>query len=276
MAGNLAQELVAALLRRTALALELVFTPPHLIGTPLPTPARGADPVVIIHGIVDSQNGSYDFANSLRRDGFTVFTPTMPAGGLDGVEANVEYLRRYIRWVLRVTGARHVDLVGHSQGGLTIRGFIRAGGEDLVDSVVTINSPHHGVAGPWRPLLDAARAIPLLAKVVPDGLLELDERSTMVRGLNAGDETPGTIRYTSIWSRDADGIVFPWTSPVLEGARNVALFKGRAWATGPHHLFVNHTNLEAFNAVRAALLEPSPAPAPPVAPRRRRVAPMSH
>jgi triacylglycerol esterase/lipase EstA (alpha/beta hydrolase family) len=212
--------------------------------------------VIIIHGIVDSQNGSYDIANSLRRDGFQVFTPTMPNSGLDGVEANVAYLRRYVAWVMRVTGARHVDLVGHSQGGLTIRRFITSGGQDLVDSVVTINSPHHGVAGPWRPLLDAARAIPLLATFVPDGLLELDERSELVQQLNAGDETPGDIRYTSIWSRDADGIVYPWTSPVLQGARNIALYDGRAWASGPHHLFVNHTNVAAFDAVRAALLEP--------------------
>jgi triacylglycerol esterase/lipase EstA (alpha/beta hydrolase family) len=196
----------------------------------------------------------------------------MPGNGLDGVEANVEYLRRYIAWVLRITGARRVDLVGHSQGGLTIRGFIRAGGEDVVDSVVTINSPHHGVAGPWRPLLDAARAIPLLAKLVPKGLIELDERSPLVQGLNAGDETPGSIRYTSIWSRDADGIVYPWTSPVLQGARNVALFNGRPWASGPHHLFVNHTNVEAFEAVRSALLEPAPASLATTASNSRRSA----
>lgn len=256
MGSNIAQELVSSLLRSTALTLELLFTPPRLIGPPLPTPATGTDPVIVVHGVIDGENGSYDVANSLRRDGFTVFTPTMPSGGLRGVMANVEYLRRYVRWVLQQTGARRVDLVGHSQGGLTIRAFIRAGGQDIVDSVVTINSPHHGVAGPWRPLLDAARALPLLARAVPQGLLELDERSEFFRWLNAGDETPGDIRYTSMWSRDADGIVFPWTSPALQGARNVILANGRSWATGPHHLFVNHSSVEAYLALRAALMEP--------------------
>lgn len=258
MGLNIAQELVSSLLRSTALALELVFTPPRLVGPPLAQRPQGADPVIIVHGVIDGENGSYDFANSLRRDGFAVFTPTMPTGGLQGVATNVEYLRRYVRWVLQTTGAKRVDLVGHSQGGLTIRAFVRAGGDDVVDSVVSINSPHHGVAGPWRPLFDAIRAIPLLSRVVPPGLLELDERSALFRWLNDGDETPGNARYTSMWSRDADGIVFPWSSPALQGARNVVLEQGRTWARGPHHLFVNHSNVEAYLALRAALLEPRP------------------
>ena len=256
MSDNLAQLLLSTLLRRSALAAELMLTPPRLIGDALPEPALSTDPVIIVHGIVDSENGSYDYANSLRRDGFRVFTPTMPNGGLDGVMANVAYLKQYVAWVLRTTGAKRVDLVGHSQGGLTIRAFIKSGGAGLVESVVTINSPHHGIAGYWRPLLDAARAIRLLGRAIPKGLMELDSRSDLVRWLNEGDETPGDIRYTALMSRDADGIVTPGSSAALEGARIVTLEMGRLLARGPHHLLVNHDDADAFEAVRAALLRP--------------------
>ena len=45
--------------------------------------------------------------------------------------------------------------------------------------------------------------------------------------------------------------------PALQGARNVILANGRSWATGPHHLFVNHSSVEAYLALRDALMAPA-------------------
>jgi hypothetical protein len=157
--------------------------------------------------------------------------------------------------VLRATGARQVDLVAHSQGGVASRAYVRCGGGTLVRSITTMDSPQHGVAGYWRPMLDLLDAIPLLRRVVPFGMYELDERSPTFAWLNSGDETPGNVRYTSIYPRDFDGIVSPVSSPALRGARNIVtdgghgLLHGHLW-----HLFVNHSGDAVYEDVRAALL----------------------
>jgi hypothetical protein len=92
------------------------------------------------------------------------------------------------------------------------------------------------------------------------GLVELLRDSPEMRALNAGDPTPDGVAWTSIYSADADGIVFPANSPILEGARNVALTEveysfGRV-GRGPHHITINHTSDEAYRALRDALLTP--------------------
>ena len=48
-------------------------------------------------------------------------------------------------------------------------------------------------------------------------IAHLDERRA--RGLNAGDETPGTARYATWWSA-CDEAVIPQQSAVLNGAQN--------------------------------------------------------
>ena len=255
MPDNVGQAIFTAAFRGAVRLLEGAFLPPRFLGEPTRRAPVGADPVIIIHGITDSGRGSEDFARSLRRDGFTVFTPTMPSSGMDGLEANAAYLRAYVAWVLRTTGARRVDLVTHSQGGLSALAYIRAGGGDCVDAVVAMSAPFHGVAGPWRPVLDAVRAIGLLRWMAPKGLMVLDQRSGSIAALMAGDETPGDVAYTSIFSKEADGIVFPASSPRLEGATNIVLDDatwGVSW-WNRNHLWINHSSA-AYDVVRGVLI----------------------
>lgn len=258
MPDNVGQAVFNTAFRAAVRLLESAFLPPRLLGAPTEHAPPGADPVIILHGITDSARGSRDVANSLRRDGFTVFTPTMPEGGMDGLAANVAYLRRYVAWVLQQTGARRVDIVAHSQGGLTALAFIRAGGASAVDSVVSMASPFHGVAGYWRPIIDAVNGVGFLRWLAPRGLLELDSRSSSVHALTDGDETPGDVRYTSIYSLDADGIVLPAISPQLDGARNIVI-DGPGWGfarrhRGRDHLRINHAS-DAYELVRHALIQ---------------------
>jgi triacylglycerol esterase/lipase EstA (alpha/beta hydrolase family) len=178
----------------------------------------------------------------------------MPLSGLDGVAANAAYLRQYVAWVLKVTGAKKVDFVTHSQGGLSALAFIRAGGEQVVDSVTALAAPFHGVAGPWQPILDIFKGVGFLRWLAPKGLLELDARSDTIKELMSGDPTPGDIKYTSIYAQDADFIVIPGSSPHLEGAENIVLStKGWLGNRGRDHLSVNHAD-EVYTLVRRALI----------------------
>ena len=54
-----------------------------------------------------------------------------------------EQLLAYVQQVLAATGARRVNLIGHSQGGLDVR-YVAAVAPDLVASVTTIGTPHRG------------------------------------------------------------------------------------------------------------------------------------
>jgi triacylglycerol esterase/lipase EstA (alpha/beta hydrolase family) len=255
---NIVQAAVIAVFRAVSFSAEVIATPPRMVGKPLKKKPKNPHPVIILHGVTDTKQGSYDFGASLRRDGFTVYTPTLPVSGMDGVDRNVEFLEKYVAEVMRQTGAKKVDLIGHSQGGVTIQAFVRAGNADLVDSAISIGAPHHGVAGFWRPLLDAVRGSKFLQWAAPKGLVELDNRGELINRMTAGDETPGNVRYTSIYSKDADGLVIPADSAHLEGAKNVVLDKERGpfGRRGPHHLFMNHSDVATYEAVRAALLEP--------------------
>jgi pimeloyl-ACP methyl ester carboxylesterase len=60
--------------------------------------------------------------------------------------ANVPDLRAFVRAVLRYTGAKRVDIVGHSLGGTLAREWMRQDhAHHLVEHLVAIDSPNHGI-----------------------------------------------------------------------------------------------------------------------------------
>src|SRR5215211_1159182 len=60
--------------------------------------------------------------------------------------ANVPDLRAFVHAVLRFTGAKRVDIVGHSLGGTLAREWLRQDhAHHLVRHLVTIDSPNHGI-----------------------------------------------------------------------------------------------------------------------------------
>ncbi len=238
----------------------LVF-PKRTLGNHLPPPLPDAKrhPVILIHGVADSAIGSRTLAASLRRDGWTVFTPTMPGNGLHGIEENAKAIAREVAKVQALTGAKMVDLVGHSQGGLNIRWYLgMMGGGRNVGRVVSINSPLHGVAGGFLKLKKFLNGIGIF-RPVPDGLIELVRGSAMLHQVERARLAPNGPRWTSLYSAEPDGIITPHTSPILEGARNIALVQPMRRLTGgvkrgPTHIDSNHRSEEAYVWIRDALL----------------------
>jgi triacylglycerol esterase/lipase EstA (alpha/beta hydrolase family) len=240
----------------------LIF-PARLLGSKLPAlPAAQRSkrhPVILVHGVADSAIGSQTLAASLRRDGWTVFTPTMPGNGLYGIRENSEWIAATVTLVQALTGARLVDLVGHSQGGLGVRYYVSVdGGAKNVGRVVTINAPLHGVGAGFSKLKAFLNGLGIY-RPIPDGLIELVEGSDMLKRVEQTHLTPNGPRWTSLYSADKDGIINPPTSPILEGARNIALVEpGRrllgGTGRGPTHIDSNQRSEEAYRHLRAALL----------------------
>jgi hypothetical protein len=107
-----------------------------------------------------------------------------------------------------------IDVVGHSQGGLLPRWAIKyfASGR-FVDDYVGFASPNHGTIT-VNASTRAGRCF--------ESCWQMHPGSNFLTALNAGDETPGPISYTNIYTRD-DELVRPVTSAELTDGRNIAV-----------------------------------------------------
>ena len=119
--------------------------------------------------------------------------------------------------MLEATGAEKVSMVGHSQGGMMPRYYIKfLGGDQVVDDLVGVAPSNHGSSitgppgtNPLAPILDAL--MPALGQQAAG--------SAFLTELNAGDETPGEVSYTQITTK-YDEIVRPHTSGYLAPGPN--------------------------------------------------------
>ena len=103
-------------------------------------------PIVLVHGILgfDSILGVdyfYKIPAALQKDGAQVFTVTV--SGMNTTELRGEQLLSQVKQIIAMTGAKKVNLVGHSHGGITVR-YVAGVRPDLVASVTSIAGPNKG------------------------------------------------------------------------------------------------------------------------------------
>ncbi|MFI8932809.1 esterase/lipase family protein [Streptomyces sp. NPDC053474] len=191
-------------------------------------------PVVLVHGtFANSVDNWLVLAPYLVGRGYCVFSldygqlPLVPlVHGLGPVEKSAEQLKAYVDEVLAATGAEEVDLVGHSQGGLMPRHYLKfLGGAAKVNALVGLAPDNHGTT-----LLGLTKLLPyfpgveaLLTTATP-GVADQIAGSKFLTRLNAGGDTVPGVRYTVIATR-YDEVVTPYRSQFLDGpnVRNVLL-----------------------------------------------------
>jgi triacylglycerol esterase/lipase EstA (alpha/beta hydrolase family) len=180
-----------------------------------PAAADEPEPVVIVAGTTAAQPIADVFystlAHRLERDGFEPFIFGLPGGGLSDIADTAQALSDFTDGVLAATGDDTVSLVGHSQGGLVGRYYIRfLGGEANVDNMVSLATPHRGT--------DLARLAELF-RLGDIGLCVACEQmapgSDFLAALNAGDDSFGDVEYTNLVTR-FDEIVFPFANGLLQ------------------------------------------------------------
>ena len=185
-------------------------------------PARRPDPVVIVAATFNDQalaEVNYAaMADRLRRDGFRPYVFGLPGGGLTDVEPTAAALAAYVVGVLAETGAERVDLVGHSQGGVVGRYFIRfLGGERVVDAMVSLGAPHYG-----SEVADVLALGGLWDCLSLSACHQATTTSEFLRALNEPDDTWGAVDYTNV-ATALDVLVVPHTNALLRSrdGRNV-------------------------------------------------------
>jgi len=187
-------------------------------------------PVILVHGTFADMSDSWQALSPLlANDGYCVFAlnyGSYEGSGEVGIYAtgdiaqSAEQLGGFVTRVLSATGASKVDLVGHSQGGMMPRYYLRfLGGAQYVHTLVGLSPSNHGTT------LDGLFT---LANLLGAGSFfgfhcpaceQQEAGSAFLAKLNAGKETVAGVHYTVIQS-DKDEVVTPYASAFLSG-RNV-------------------------------------------------------
>ncbi len=141
-----------------------------------------------------------------------VADPTIRSGPTHTVEANVEDLRRIVDAVLHSTGARRVDIVGHSLGVTLAREWMRQDrAQRKVRHLVGLAGPNHGIINCSPNPLNYYQ-LPSQGGFTPESAVcqELGAVDTpFLSRLNRRDETPGRTRYLMVANGDADFVYLP-------------------------------------------------------------------
>ena len=102
-------------------------------------------PIILIHGTVDTKGVWQELGTELRQDGWCVFAPDYGKRGTAAMQESALQLGAYIEAVRTVTGTEQVILIGHSQGGLLARYWMRTSGTPAhVKHLVSLSAPNHG------------------------------------------------------------------------------------------------------------------------------------
>ncbi|MDF3149280.1 MULTISPECIES: alpha/beta fold hydrolase [unclassified Streptomyces] len=220
-------------------------------------------PVVLVHGtFANSVDNWLGLAPYLENRGYCVFS--LDYGQLQGVpffhalgpiDKSAEQLSAYVDKVLTATGAAKADLVGHSQGGMMPRYYLKfLGGAAKVNALVGIAPNNHGttLAGLTNLLPYFPGAEDLLSAATP-ALAQQVVGSDFMTKLNEGGDTVPGVRYTVIATK-YDEVVTPYRSQFLNGpgVKNV-LIQDLCAVDISEHAFLGLTDRIAFHEVANAL-----------------------
>ena len=167
--------------------------------------SRHPEPVVLVPGTVFETTWNV-VAPALRRRGYCVYRFAYSRSGTTEIGQSARRLARFVDAVLARTHAKKVSIVGHSQGGMMPRYYIKfLGGAPKVDDLIGLAPSNHGTLNP------AIAATPNCA-----ACLEQLWGSKFLARLNHGSESVGPVDYTVVQTVD-DLVLVPYTSAFLRG-----------------------------------------------------------
>lgn len=149
-----------------------------------PQTAAEVTPVILVHGWAGSGADMSAMRDAFSGAGHPAYTVDLP--GQDNI-VNAHVIADLVHSVREQTGAVKVDLVTHSMGGLSARWYLkRLGGAGEVRTYVSMGAPQYGY-------------LPACLLGEQDGG-QMCPFNPFLWDLDAGDDTPGEVAYTTIRS----------------------------------------------------------------------------
>jgi hypothetical protein len=196
-------------------------------------------PVVLVHATLADEGSNWvTLAPLLANAGYCVYSFNYGATGLSfcdaagcrvdalgHIEQSAEELSSFVNFVLFVTGASKVDLVGHSQGGMMPNYYIKfLSGAGKVNELIGLAPSNHGTTlgglttllekFPWAVELTSSLAEYIGAPSLP----EQEEGSAFMKKLfGSGEPLSSAVRYVVIETKN-DEVVTPYTNAFLSGS----------------------------------------------------------
>jgi triacylglycerol esterase/lipase EstA (alpha/beta hydrolase family) len=200
--------------------------PPDALAKALSCPAGFAgthNPVLFVHGttLTAQSNWAWNYGKVLPAQGYDVCLVDLPDRARADIQLSSEYVVHAIRFMAARSG-RKVDVVGFSQGPLEPRWALKYWPDirTMVGDLVAMSGVAHGFT--------ETEGICASECIAP--FWQMKPGSKFLKALNSGDETPGDVSYTSVYSRTdqfvwlANGPSDPWTeSAKIDGASNIAI-----------------------------------------------------
>jgi triacylglycerol esterase/lipase EstA (alpha/beta hydrolase family) len=193
-------------------------------------------PVVLVHGtFADMSNSWQAISPLLKNNGYCAFalnygdyngSGAIGVYGVDDIPTSAQELNAFVDQVLAATGAAEVDLVGHSQGGMMPRYYLKnLGGAAEVHTLVGLSPSNHGTT--LDGLFILANFFPGASQFTGALCPACEQQkagSAFITNLNSGGETVPGVEYTVIQTR-YDTVVTPYTSAFLSGpnVKNILL-----------------------------------------------------
>jgi triacylglycerol esterase/lipase EstA (alpha/beta hydrolase family) len=235
-------------------------------------------PVVLVHGTWENRYNNFaQLSPALKRDGYCVFAlnygdtddnllsqPEFIKGNGD-IRASAKELATFVDRVRAATGTAKVDIVGHSQGGMMPRQYLRfEGGAGKVATLVTLGATHHGTTlSGLGTFVDTLGLVGFTPPVLGAAAAQQVAGSDFLATLNAGGDTVPGVSYVVIATR-YDEVTTPYRSTFLTAGpgatvTNITLQDGCPIDLSDH-LSMTYS-WRAIGYVRRAL-DPAAPPAP--------------
>ncbi|KAH7060136.1 secreted lipase [Linnemannia elongata] len=190
-------------------------------------PAAGKRPVVLVHGLIATKDDNWIYMGPrLQAAGYCVYSLTygsLPGiyliAGLDKMENGAAQLSAFVDKVLAATKASQVDLVGHSQGSLMPRYYLKfLGGAAKVNKFTAFGTIAYGTTldgvAPFLISLGLYDPIKKILDPVCKSCFQFLQGSDFLNNLNAGGDTVPGVQYQFIASK-YDEVVTPYTNGFL-------------------------------------------------------------
>lgn len=240
-----------------SLALLAGFTPLATAAPAPDAPPAGANdwsctpstehprPVVLVHGTWANMVTTWEtLSPALKAEGYCVFalnygTRDLRTGqnlldmvGGNTISRSAKTLAEFVSKVRAATDGRQVDLVGHSQGALVAREYLKsAGGSDAtrpernaVHTLVSLAGTNQGTSFSINQQIGAIAemlgipVITLASATVGPSYVEQMSGSPFLRQLNAGGDTRPGVNYVAVATKN-DTMVTPPENAFLNPAR---------------------------------------------------------